>query len=117
MFTPTPKQYGDANITMNEAAKILGIGRNKLFIFLRDQRILCTDNTPYQKHLDQGHFTVAFKDILNRAGSLVRIQPVTLVTAKGLKYLQNLLQKGSGPNDGWDDDDEGTSFSITIQLK
>jgi anti-repressor protein len=110
-------QSSNSNLSVSSTAKILGIGSITLFRKLREMKILGSDNLPYQRYIDQGYFTVTQKDIKGMRGNLKWIQPVTLVTAKGVKYLQNLLQKGSGLNDGWDDDDSETSFSITIQLK
>jgi prophage antirepressor-like protein len=47
-------------IPMADVAKVLdmGIGRNKLFEFLRDKKILMADNRPYQKFIDAGYFRV-----------------------------------------------------------
>lgn len=43
--------------SMADVAKTLdmGIGRNKLFAFLRDKGILDKDNHPYQKYVDAGY--------------------------------------------------------------
>ena len=47
-------------IPLGDVAKILdmGIGRNKLFEFLRQKNILTYDNRPYQKYIDAGYFRV-----------------------------------------------------------
>jgi prophage antirepressor-like protein len=47
-------------IPIADVAKVLdmGIGRNKLFEFLRDKKILMADNRPYQKFIDAGYFRV-----------------------------------------------------------
>lgn len=64
------------NISMNDMAKLLNgenisIGRNKLFEFLREQKVLMKDNSPYQRYVDNGWFTTtetvkktAYRDIL-----------------------------------------------------
>lgn len=64
------------NISMNDMAKLLNgenisIGRNKLFDFLREQKVLMKDNSPYQKYVDNGWFTTTetvkktpYRDIL-----------------------------------------------------
>jgi prophage antirepressor-like protein len=46
--------------SMADTAKVLdmGIGRNKLFKFLRDKNVLQSDNIPYQKMVDAGYFKV-----------------------------------------------------------
>src|SRR5690606_22311031 len=43
---------------MNDVAKCLGIGRNKLFAFLREKKIIRSNNTPYQEYIDRGYFAV-----------------------------------------------------------
>lgn len=48
-------------VSMNEVAKVLnvkGYGRNKLFEFLREAKILDNYNRPYQKYVDCGWFRV-----------------------------------------------------------
>lgn len=49
----------DTLIDMNQVSKTLnikGLGRNKLFEFLRSQKILMNDNQPYQQYVDKGYF-------------------------------------------------------------
>lgn len=43
---------------MNDVAKSVGYGRNKLFTFLRDQKILMRDNVPYESYINREWFTV-----------------------------------------------------------
>lgn len=75
-------------VSIGEFAKIHGgIGRNKLFAMLRDHKVLMSNNTPYQKHITQGHFEVTEKT--TSAG----LKHVTLVTGKGQLYLQKKLSK------------------------
>jgi anti-repressor protein len=76
---------------MNTVAKVLGIGRNKLFAKLREEKILRHNNTPYQDYLDRGYFKVIEKTI--EMGGKVIVKPQTYVTAKGVEYLANLLKK------------------------
>jgi len=73
---------------MIDISKVLDIGRNKLFAFLRDVKILRKNNTPFQKHLTAGHFKVKESVIPN--GEMV---PVTYVTGKGLNYIRKKLEK------------------------
>lgn len=75
-------------ISLAEAAKVLelGIGRNKLFEFLRKEKILQRDNQPYQKYVDLGYFrTIEQKYTV---GDEVRINIKTLVYQKGLDYIR-----------------------------
>jgi anti-repressor protein len=76
---------------MNQAAKIIGIGRNKLFEILRENSILEDDNTPYQTYIDRDLFDVVAKQIYPPSCMKYRYEPVTLVTVKGLFYLHNFL--------------------------
>lgn len=75
-------------ISLAEAAKVLdlGIGRNKLFEFLRTERVLQSDNQPYQRYVDAGYFrTIEQKYTV---GDEVRINIKTLVYQKGLDFIR-----------------------------
>ena len=78
-------------LTMAEAAKAVGVGRNKLFKTLREKKVLRHNNTPYQQYIDNGVFQVKVRPI-NR-GSSVENYAQTLVTGKGLSKLSNILTK------------------------
>ncbi len=80
-----------STLNMNQAAKILGIGRNKLFQILRNHSILEEDNTPYQLYIDRDLFEVVAKQVLPGHSRNVRYEPVTLVTDKGLVFLHKFL--------------------------
>ena len=71
--------------SFNEAAKLLGIGRNTLMSKLRDDKILMRNNAPYQKHLDCGRFEV--KERLFEVQGLQRLTHTTYVTGKGMTWL------------------------------
>jgi len=77
--------------TMNDVAKCLGIGRNKLFKFLREHKIMRANNTPYQEYIDRGYFEVKEKPI--QMGDSVINYAQTFVTAKGVDYLRKVLEK------------------------
>ncbi|MEI3609275.1 BRO family protein [Pseudogracilibacillus sp. SO10305] len=79
------------NMNMNEVAKNIGWGRNKLFAQLRDDEILMNDNQPYQSFVNRGYFEVAVKPISR--GGYNRNQNVTLVTAKGAEWLAKKYAK------------------------
>lgn len=76
--------------TMAVVAKSLGTGRDRLFKTLRDRKILMGNNTPYQRYIDRGYFTVIEKTIT--MGDRQIIKPQTLVTPKGVEYIAKLLQ-------------------------
>ena len=76
--------------TMSETAKIIGgIGRNKLFVYLKLEKILDKHNIPYQNFVDAGYFQV--KVSVNT--DINKNIPVTLVTPKGIEYIKNRLNK------------------------
>ena len=78
--------------TMNAAAKSLGIGRNKLFEFLRARKLLMRNNVPYQEYLGRGYFEVIEKTI--DMGTGIINKPQTFVTAKGIDYIGRMLKEG-----------------------
>lgn len=85
-------------IDMKDCANVLhmGIGRNKLFKFLRDQKILTENNRPYQEFVDRGYFrTVEQK--YDRGYGEVGINVKTLVFQKGVDYIRKrLMENGYG---------------------
>jgi len=76
---------------MNIVAKALGIGRNKLFAFLREQKILLSNNTPYQEYLDRGYFEVKEKPVA--MGDSQFNKPQTYVFPKGVAFIERLLNE------------------------
>jgi anti-repressor protein len=82
---------GDNYQKVGQVAKVLGIGRNKLFAFLRREKIFMGDNTPYQSFLDREYFVVKEKPIT--MGEQVINKPQTYVTARGVDYIAKLLDK------------------------
>lgn len=80
-------------ITIAKASKVLnlGIGRNKLFLFLRNMEVLRHDNEPYQKFIDLGWFRVIEHCYQDSEGwPHVRLQ--TLVYQKGLDGIRKLWE-------------------------
>lgn len=80
--------------TMNEVSKAFGWGRNKLFAFLREQQILMRNNLPYQKYLDAGYFEV--REVTTNRGDYTVNVTQTLVTAKGLHFIGEVLRQTTG---------------------
>jgi len=77
---------------MDKVSKSLnGIGRNKLFAFLRANKILRYDNTPYQKYIDAGYFKI--RQTSTTRGDKVFNVSQTLVTAKGHDFIYRLLKQ------------------------
>jgi anti-repressor protein len=81
--------------SVQEVAKVLGTGPNRLFKFLRDEGMLMSNNLPYQHHLDAGHFRVVERQYHDERGES-RTYTRTLVTGKGLAHIQKRLQSQAG---------------------
>lgn len=77
--------------SMSEVAKCFGIGRNKLFAFLRDKKVLRHNNEPYQRYMDRGYFTV--REVIIAKGDMTVNKTQTLVTAKGIDFIGRLLKE------------------------
>ena len=80
---------GKGCFSMNQTAKALKLpfGNIKLFEKLRNERILNSDNTPKQEHINAEHFKTIVKFVNDKVGN----KSVTLVTGKGLIYLAKKL--------------------------
>jgi anti-repressor protein len=76
--------------TMNDVAKCIGIGRNKLFAILRDKKILRQNNTPYAEYMDRGYFEVKEKPI--KMGDITQNMLQTFCTPKGVSYISKIIQ-------------------------
>lgn len=95
IMTPKAEAYDDfmkgKNAqTMKKVAKTLDIGRNKLFAFLRENKILMSDNLPYQKYMNRSYFEVIQTPV--KKGNDVLDHPQTLVTPRGIEYISKLLK-------------------------
>lgn len=86
-------------VSLGEFAKTLGIGPNKLFAWLREQKILMTDseprysnthNVPYQKFINAGYFTVRRGVFTTNHGR--ERSYTTLITGKGEVWLTRRLK-------------------------
>ena len=76
-------------VDMKECAKILnmGIGRNRLFEFLRSRSILDRKNLPYQIFIDKGYFrTVETSYTKSDGTNCINIK--TVVYQKGMDYIR-----------------------------
>lgn len=80
-------------ISMGDVAKVLGIkgmGRNKLYEFLRNKKILMYDNTPYQVYINRGYFRVVESEVKKKNGE-IEVRTKTLVYQKGVDFIRRLL--------------------------
>ncbi|WBY39794.1 phage antirepressor KilAC domain-containing protein [Bacillus subtilis] len=86
-------QFLDADgcMDMGTLAKNLncGMGKIKLFRFLREHKVLMQGNTPYQTYVNRGYFKVITKT------TPVGNKSVTLVTAKGADFIADLIRKSA----------------------
>lgn len=73
--------------SIRDVSKVLGTGQNRMFDWLRGQRILMADNRPYQEYLDAGYFRVIEQTWTDRHGE-EHLTTKSLVTGKGLTWLQ-----------------------------
>ena len=80
-------------ISMNEVAKVLnvkGYGRNNLFEFLRENKILQNNNVPYQRYVDNGWFRVIEQKYMKNGEPVVTTK--TLVYQKGVDAIRKMLK-------------------------
>lgn len=88
---------GSSNaIDMNSMAKLaanngLPMGRVRLFRWLRENRILMSNNLPYQKYIERGYFSIREKTW--QFGGEIRTYRQTLVTGKGQEFILRKLRE------------------------
>lgn len=78
-------------LSLNDAAKSIGMGRNRMMEDLRNAKILRVNNVPYQSYIDRELFEVKIKSIT--IGSNQKNYPQTFVTGKGLTWLSKRYPK------------------------
>ena len=81
-------------ISMNEVAKVLnikGYGRNNLFEFLRENKVLDRWNVPYQKYVDNGWFRVIEQHYQKNGEPIVTTK--TLVYQKGVDGIRKMIER------------------------
>lgn len=81
----------DGYQSMNDIAKSIGYGRNKLYQFLRDNKVLMKNNTPYQRYVNQGWFVVKQGTVVKE--NFQKNYAQTYVTAKGVDGITKMLKK------------------------
>lgn len=81
------------SIHIGQFAKLIGVGQNKMFEWLRNKGYLgragSNYNMPLQKYLNMGIFTLKENIATATDGSTVIYPPTPLVTGKGQVYLHN----------------------------
>jgi anti-repressor protein len=84
-------------INLGDAAKSLnlpGFGQNKLFAFLRDQKVLTSDNKPYQKFINNGYFQLvkeSFYVPYGRGKKFKKLYFKPVLTEKGMEYVRSIV--------------------------
>lgn len=81
-------------IDMKAVAKVLnmGMGRTKLFEFLRNNKILMQNNQPYQKYVDMGWFRLVESRFTKPNGDIC-INLKTVVFQKGVDAIRKLIKQ------------------------
>lgn len=81
-------------ISMDKVAKTLnmGVGRNKLFEFLRDKKVLMPNNNPYQRYVDLEWFR-CIESRYSLPNGDTKIYIKTVVLQKGLDGIRKLLKQ------------------------
>lgn len=75
------------SMSVEEVAKMLGTGRNRMFEWLRKSKVLMANNLPYQKYVDREFFVVRERTRTDTKGE-VHQYCRTLVTGKGIQLIQ-----------------------------
>lgn len=94
LFYDTVTQSEDT-IDIGEVAKVLnkGMGRNQLYNFLRDKKVLMADNEPYQRFVKNGCFKRVEQEYYNEKTGKTGIGLKTVVFQKGVDYINKLIDK------------------------
>ena len=80
-------------ITMSEAAKLLGTGRNRLMSRLRQQRWLTRQNEPYQEKIEAGLMDVKLSQLWDHPEKGLKRSVTPLLTGKGLVRLRESVSR------------------------
>lgn len=80
--------------SIEEVAKVLGTGRNRMFDWLRSHCLLKADNIPYQEFIDREYFRIILNSYNDNKGES-HTYTRTLITGKGLAYIQPIFMAES----------------------
>lgn len=83
----------ETKLKIEQVAKILncGMGRNKLYRFLREQKIFTKDNVPYARYMKKGYFIVTTRTVYICNRNI--LSSITLCTIQGVLFIAKLLIK------------------------
>ncbi len=83
---PQDRRY----VNMRDAAKLLEIGRNRLFALLRRQGVLDPDNRPRRDLVDSGYFRLVIRQRVDNY-NISHPYTITLVSGAGLTLLRQII--------------------------
>jgi len=78
---------------MSMVAKVInisGYGRNKLFEFLREKKVLRHNNEPYQQYVDRGYFKPVEQSVTLPFGQVI-VNCKTMVTQRGIEFIRKVI--------------------------
>lgn len=75
----------------DKAAEALGMGRNRFFAWMRQQRLTDAMNRPYQDAVDAGYLVPRRYVKQTPVGPKERVKP--MVTDRGLARFRNLIKE------------------------
>lgn len=78
----------DSDMSVAQAAKIVGTGQNRLYQWLRNMGMVNRNNEPYQRYVDMGVLTVKVSERIHPTTGEKVFDRTTRVTGKGLVYIQ-----------------------------
>lgn len=78
---------------IGEFGKAIGIGQNKLFSRLRDDKILMENNLPYQRYIDAEYFVVVEQTPFTDRSRKSHPTFTSYITGKGQVYLERKYRK------------------------
>jgi phage antirepressor YoqD-like protein len=77
---------------IRDFAKVVGTGQNKLFQWLRDQKVLMSTNRPYQKFIDAGYLIVVEGTPYKGGDGELHPNFTTRITGKGQVWLEKKMK-------------------------
>ncbi len=79
----------NSDLDMGQVAKVLnykGFGRTNLFRFLREQKVLKSNNEPYQRFVDSGYFRLIEQRFVRDDHTHINVK--TIVLQKGVDFIR-----------------------------
>ena len=81
--------------TMSQVVKIIANGMSEITLikFLKDQNLIEKNNEPEQNFVTLGYLKYEVENIRDHSGRILFPQVTTVVSMKGIKFIQRLLKK------------------------